>query len=241
MDEKPENERRTYESVWAILSNIDCSDYTEVKDMGRAKLTYLSWAWAWQQMMTYFPDLQVEWMSDEKGAFTGVRYMEDGSVMVHCFVRIPSIPNDHGSYTLDREMWLPVMDRQGKGAHNPDSRMISDTKMRCMVKAFALFGLGHYIYAGEDLPNDPMKERLIDTHIKTLKMHTLTLREELAGKLPAEVVEGGRVAINERDIDKLKSAIEDVQHRIARARQHKAGAQTDSMDPDDDGGSDEDQ
>ena len=44
------------------------------------------------------------------------------------------------------------MDYRHKAIANPDARSISDAKMRCLTKCFALFGLGHYIYAGEDLP-----------------------------------------------------------------------------------------
>ena len=32
------------ESVWGVLSNIDCSEHTEEKN----GLTYLSWAWAYK-------------------------------------------------------------------------------------------------------------------------------------------------------------------------------------------------
>ena len=37
---------------------------------------------------------------------------------------------------------------------NPNSRHISDNKMRCLTKCISMFGLGHYIYAGEDLPSE---------------------------------------------------------------------------------------
>tara|TARA_R100000329_G_scaffold149657_1_gene140714 strand:- start:98 stop:562 length:465 start_codon:yes stop_codon:yes gene_type:complete len=50
-------------------------------------------------------------------------------------------------------MWLPVMDYKNNAVENPSARQVSDTKMRCLVKCLAMFGLGHYIYAGEDLPN----------------------------------------------------------------------------------------
>tara|TARA_R110000824_G_scaffold158571_1_gene332562 strand:- start:90 stop:419 length:330 start_codon:yes stop_codon:yes gene_type:complete len=49
-------------------------------------------------------------------------------------------------------MWLPVMDNRNKSIANPSSRDISDARMRCLVKAIAMHGLGAYIYAGEDLP-----------------------------------------------------------------------------------------
>jgi len=69
---------------------------------------------------------------------------EDGTVTVHCTIVID---------TYARHMWLPVMDHRGRAIVRPDARAISDNKMRCMVKCLALFGLGLYIYAGEDLPS----------------------------------------------------------------------------------------
>ena len=68
------------------------------------------------------------------------------------------------------EMWLPVMDGANKAmkleAYEYTTRYgkksvkgatmfdINKTIMRCLVKNLAMFGLGHYIYAGEDLPQD---------------------------------------------------------------------------------------
>ena len=50
-------------------------------------------------------------------------------------------------------MWLPVMDYKNKAVVNPDARQLNDSMMRCLVKCLAMYGLGHYIYAGEDLPS----------------------------------------------------------------------------------------
>jgi len=44
-------------SVWATLSAIDCSAKVEQK----GKLTYLSWAWAWQTLMEHSPDSTYEY------------------------------------------------------------------------------------------------------------------------------------------------------------------------------------
>ena len=49
-------------------------------------------------------------------------------------------------------MWLPVMDNRNNAISGPTSRQISDARMRCFAKAIAMHGLGHYIYAGEDIP-----------------------------------------------------------------------------------------
>ena len=233
--------KRSYASVWEDLSNVDCSDHVEVKDMGRFKLTYLSWAWAWQIMMTKYPNMQVMWMDpSNEGGERGVIYGPDGTAMVHCRVIIPADPeavSPHPvSEQLSREMWLPVMDGRNQSIQNPNTRQVSDAKMRCLVKTFALFGLGHYIYAGEDLPNDPAKERQIESYIKAIRAHSVTLREELGGRLPAQFVEDMKEAIAGRDTTVLKKAVEDAQAAIGSARAAKANAVEDNMNPDDDSG-----
>jgi hypothetical protein len=75
------------------------------------------------------------------------RTLENGTmeVTVHVTIR-------EGDETVTRHMWLPVMDYRNKAIPNPDSFALNTSKMRCLTKCFALFGLGHYIYAGEDVP-----------------------------------------------------------------------------------------
>jgi len=122
----------TYQEVWENLSAIDVSEHVQQK----GGLSYLSWAWAWQVMMENYPEM--------KFFFHDETTFSDGSMQVNCTVAIRN---------LDRDMWLPVMDYKNKAIPNPSSRDINDARMRCLVKCFALFGLGHYIYAGEDIPS----------------------------------------------------------------------------------------
>ena len=84
-------------------------------------------------------------------------YHPDGSVTVHCTLTVDGIT---------RPMWLPVMDNRNKSVLQPDSRQISDAKMRCLVKAISMFGLASYIYAGEDLPED--NSTISEQQIQTL-------------------------------------------------------------------------
>jgi len=121
----------TFQSVWKTLSAIDCSDKIEKKN----GLSYLSWAWAWGIMMDHYPEARYDFLVEER---------DDAHT---CTVWCKVIIND-----LERMMWLPVMDYKNKAITNPDARAISDTRMRCLTKCLAMFGLGHYIYAGEDLP-----------------------------------------------------------------------------------------
>lgn len=136
-------DKLTYGAVWKQLSRIDCSGKIQTIGQGSRQLSYLSWAWAWGIMMDNFPDTQVYFHEET--------LHPDDSVTVNCRVNIGE---------LYREMWLPVMDHRNNAIKAPDARQISDSRMRCLVKCFALFGLGHFIYAGEDTPraDDPAPE-----------------------------------------------------------------------------------
>jgi hypothetical protein len=127
------SEKTTYASIWATLSQVDVSDRIEKKQ----NLSFLSWAWAWSTLMEHYP--QAEYTFQEPA-----EARNDGSVMVYCTVTIDG---------LSRQMWLPVMDFKNQAISNPDCVQVNKAKMRCLVKCLAMFGLGHYIYAGEDLPS----------------------------------------------------------------------------------------
>jgi len=141
MDKKTKKEIEPHKIVWDVLSKIDCSKQVE-KKMG---LTYLSWAWAWGKLMEHFPMATysfTEWEYPD-GTHMDVLIYKDETCSVECQLMIGNISH---------KMWLPVMDYRNKAIPNPSARDISDTKMRCLVKCISMFGLGHYIYAGEDVP-----------------------------------------------------------------------------------------
>lgn len=125
--------------AWDLLSKINVNDKTETKGSGKFALTYLSWAWAWGVLMEYFPESVYEIHQD--------RILPDGSVMVSVTLTIKD-----GDDQFSRFMWLPVMNHLNKAIINPDAMDINKAVMRCLAKAIAMCGLGHYIYAGEDLP-----------------------------------------------------------------------------------------
>ncbi len=147
---------KTEKSVFETLSAINVNDKVEQKN----GLTYLSWAWAWAEVKKNYPSATYKVVKDEA---TNMPFVYDVHMGYMCSTEV-TIKGE----TL--EMWLPVMDgankamklesyeyttRYGKktcqGATMFD---INKTIMRCLVKNLAMFGLGHYIYAGEDLPQD---------------------------------------------------------------------------------------
>jgi hypothetical protein len=138
---------KSEKSVFDRLSAINVNEHVEKKD----NLTYLSWAWAWSVTKKECPDASYTILTTD--------YDEDLGFMCHTSVTIEG-------QTL--EMWLPVMDGKNKsmkkkaysyatkyGDKQVDAATtfdINKTLMRCLVKNLAMFGLGIYIYAGEDLP-----------------------------------------------------------------------------------------
>lgn len=127
--------------AWDLLSKINVNDKTETKGSGKFALTYLSWAWAWGVLMEYFPESIYEIHQD--------KILPDDSVMVSVTLTIKDSDEQ-----FSRFMWLPVMDHLNRAIKNPTATDINKATMRCLAKAIAMCGLGHYIYAGEDLPVD---------------------------------------------------------------------------------------
>lgn len=156
-------------SVFETLNKINVNDKTEVKDTGKVKLTYLSWAFAWAEAKKLYPNLKVTVFENEQGL---PYFLSEQGIMVKVSVEI-----EETSHTV----YLPVMDgannamkseeyevktkyntRTVKAANMMD---INKTIQRATVKALGLHGLGLYIYAGEDLPEDEAG----DTEKKTKK------------------------------------------------------------------------
>ena len=144
----------TYKEVWDKLSKIDCSDKVEKK----GKLSYLSWAWAWGILQEHYPQAQYLFYQGEDDV-PYVKY-PDGTAEVRCRVSIDN---------LSREMTLCVMDFKNNAVQNPNSSQVNNSKMRCLTKCLAMYGLGHYIYAGEDVPVEDKESVNKDKPITELK------------------------------------------------------------------------
>ena len=116
--------------VWDTLSAINVNKHTDKK----GQFTYLSWTWAWATLMEEYPDSIYK--------FQPVQYhAETAEVWVELTVE-----------GVTKEMWLAVTDFKNNPVANPSSDLIANCRMRCLVKAIAMFGLGHYLYSGESLP-----------------------------------------------------------------------------------------
>lgn len=160
------------------LSAINVNAKAEKKN----NLTYLSWAWAWSEVKKVCPDATYQMGETE--------YDETLGFMCH------------SSVTIDGEtlsMWLPVMDGANKSmmreAYSYTTRYgekqvagatmfdLNKTMMRCLVKNLAMFGMGIYIYAGEDMPESnnnnvvEAQEKAKATSVQNKKAPKLNLKK----------------------------------------------------------------
>ena len=180
-------------AVFSTLSDLNVNERTEKKKVQGKELTYLSWPWAWAEVKKRYPDAHYNiWRNA-----AGLPYTFDPQTgyMVYTDVTIEGITH---------MMWLPVMDGanmamkaepyqyttkyNGTKTCGAASMMdINKTIMRCLVKNLAMFGLGLYIYAGEDLPEGEQEEQR-----QAQQVQTASVRPQGAQK-PASVAKADAV------------------------------------------------
>lgn len=141
------------------LAAIDCRDKIEKK----GKLSYLSWAWAWDQFKRIFPDSYFTVYETPDGCI----YWTDGRT---CWVKT-SVTLVDGDYSLELIERLPVMDNMNRSIplERVDSRAANDSIQRSLTKAVARHGLGLYVYAGEDVPEGAEPEDIKATPVERAK------------------------------------------------------------------------
>lgn len=170
------------------LSKINVNGHTEDKN----GLTYLSWVWAWSEFKKQCPEADYEIIKQENG----LPYVFDENTGYMVYTKA----TDGKEW---KEMWLPVMDGNNKAMLNHEYTYsvkvyengrftgqyeektvkpatmfdVNKTIMRCLVKNLAMFGLGIYIYAGEDYPEgyEISKEEALKTIVPFGKYKGKTL------------------------------------------------------------------
>ena len=166
-----ESKDKTLKDITLEMLNLDVSEYTETKN----KLTYLSWANAVKEALKIDPNFTYDIKKNDEG--------------------VPVFGNSKLGYMVytdvtfkgnTKSMQLPVMDGANKpmkdesyeyttkysGTKNVDAIdmfSINKTVMRCLTKNLAMFGLGLYIYAGEDLP-EQIEEPITSNQLKRINI-----------------------------------------------------------------------
>lgn len=145
----------TMQHIWKKLSSINVTKFTKVKN----NLSYLPWSDAVALTMEHFPTMKYNFQvwTDSNGIKQMVnmvpasRMDEKTGTVINGFTGIVACTVEIDGNT--RDMVLPIMTGYKNSAvFNPTSRDITDALMRCLTKCLAMFGLGHHLYTGEELP-----------------------------------------------------------------------------------------
>lgn len=132
------------DNYFAELNSVNVNEHVEQKN----RLSYLSWAWAWAEIKKRYPDSTYRIYESENGCF----YHTDGRT---CWVKTGVTVN-----CIEHIEYLPVMDYKNKSIplNEVTSFDVNKAIQRSLTKAVARHGLGLYIYAGEDLPEEESQE-----------------------------------------------------------------------------------
>ena len=163
-----DDERRNI--MFNALYSLDLNDKLEKRD-DNDKLSYLSWANAWAEFKSAYPSATYRII---KNPSTNLPYFSDPNVGIMVYTEVSCDGVSH-------EMWLPVMNGANKAMKEaPYTYQVWDsykkqyvdktvqaatmfdvnkTIMRCLVKNLAMFGLGLYVYAGEDIPSSDEQQQ----------------------------------------------------------------------------------
>lgn len=177
-------------SKFQKLYELDVNHKTESKN----KLKYLSWAFAWAEFKRVFPDATYAvdhydgcpYLCDNNlGYLVSTKITADGEVIPMSLPVMDGANNAMKSvrYSYKVKEWV---DRRFTGNYvdkfvEPATMFdINKTMMRCLVKNMAMFGLGLYIYAREDIPSVDNSEEIaaaigmIDQAIQTNDLEYIT-------------------------------------------------------------------
>lgn len=171
------------------LLSLNVNDKTEKRKQGSTELTYLSWSFAWAEFKKAYEDASYEVIKNPQGL---PYFHDDSGAIVYTKVTAGGITHEMWlpvmdgannamkkepyTYQVKEYVWDKTQRKNVPTGKMIDKRVeaytmfdINKTVMRCLVKNLAMFGLGLYIYAGEDLP-EPSKE---DEEKKVLEIEEL--------------------------------------------------------------------
>lgn len=152
-------EEKKEKNYFETLNNINVQDKVEKKN----GLSYLSWAWAWGEVKKIHPDANYKIYERDDDEFGSINYFTDGKT---CWVKTGVTING-----IEHIEELPVMDFKNKSIalETITSFDVNKAIQRSLTKALARHGLGLYIYAGEDLPEEEAKKLITKEQIDKIK------------------------------------------------------------------------
>lgn len=188
------------QSIFEALSKVNVNDKLETK--GSAKLKYLAWAYAWGECKKLYPDANYTIYETVNPQGYTVNYFTDGRT---CWVKTGVTING-----LEHIEELPVMDYNNKSIplNSISSFDVNKTIQRSLTKALARHGLGLYVYAGEDLPDEEDLKGTTAPEKKVEKKAEKKVEEKQEAKVFPQLKRGLQEdagSITNEQLDKIQS------------------------------------
>lgn len=151
-------EQPSFSDKFRELNSRDVSAHVEKKQ----NLNYLSWAYVQQELTKEDPNYTERVIEfpypDSNNENFFVPYLKTNEGYMVCV--------ELTVFGVTKREWLPVLDYRNKPVTVGSATAIFDINKatkRCMVKCAAKFGLGNYLYLGEEAPDvsDELKEILV--------------------------------------------------------------------------------
>ena len=220
------DERRAafFEAAYSLNVNDKCEK--------KENLTYLTWAFAWAEFKKIYPSATYRIV---KNPNTNLPYFEDENTGLIVYTEVTAEGITH-------EMWLPVMNSANRAMKsqpyqyqvwNKQTRQyetrtveaatmfdVNKSLMRCLTKCMAMFGLGLYIYAGEDLPeaeSNGSSEESATTTVKMAEPKKTTTRKAKTVAATQQPKQNDRFAAIKTAINSMQ----DIDSLLALYNEHK--------------------
>jgi hypothetical protein len=198
-------------NYFEVLNGINVNDKVEKKN----GLSYLSWAYAWGELKKKYPEATYTIYENADGW----NYFTDG---LTCWVKTGVTVQG-----IEHIEYLPIMDYRNKSIPKDliTSFDVNKAIQRSLTKAVARHGLGLYIYAGEDLPEETPQTSSPAPVKKAKPASTMTVKEARAKFVNAckeYKIDPAKAANdfgldNESSINDFENAIMVIADRVRRA------------------------
>lgn len=214
------------DNVFEVLSSINVNEHTEDKN----GLTYLTWAWAWAEFKKVCPTATYEvekfdnlpYVYDENTGYMCYTKVTVNDITHEMWLPVmdganKSMKSHPYEYTAKNPLFKyakkaqdgKYYDKYGNEQTEYTTKKveaatmfdINKTIMRCLVKNLAMFGLGLYIYAGEDLP-DSVDAKKVE-HISAEDVQLMRNLCEQKGLNPDSVFPNG---VENLTVEQMKEA-----------------------------------
>ena len=169
------------------MLTIDVNDKIEVKQ----KMKYLSWTYAWAEFKKVYPDAiyrvvenddGLPYFSSQVGIMVKTEVTANGETLP---MWLPCMNESMKAYKIEPYSYKVKEYAQGRPTGKLIERFVESATMtninksimRCLTKNIAMFGLGLYIFSGEDRPEiSTLDSHQLQTVLDLIKAKGLTLK-----------------------------------------------------------------